>query len=178
MWMRRRRSGCFEVLIDLRLVSHDWGQFASGYTSGGVMHVFARRRFRVQDARSDISHAVSQRYFSIYFFQIFTLRVKIWKNESFKYLAAAGESADSMTERTRCTYSLGFTTHGRKFIYLTAVVCVAQLFAVLGSASLAVTLTVLATSIAAIGVTVIVICAVALIASVPIVQMTVVVPAH
>jgi hypothetical protein len=34
----------------------------------------------------------SQRSFSSLFFQIFTLRVKIWKNESFKYLAAAGES--------------------------------------------------------------------------------------
>jgi hypothetical protein len=29
---------------------------------------------------------LEQRYFSIYFFQIFTLRVKIWKNESFSTL--------------------------------------------------------------------------------------------
>jgi hypothetical protein len=31
--------------------------------------------------------------FHLLFFQIFALRAKIWKNESFKYLAAAGEAA-------------------------------------------------------------------------------------
>jgi hypothetical protein len=39
-----------------------------------------------------IAKKESARYFSIYFFQIFARRAKIWKNKSLYYLAAAGKS--------------------------------------------------------------------------------------
>jgi hypothetical protein len=43
----------------------------------------------------ELSHrALSQHSFSIFFFQIFALRAKIWKKQRWKYLAAAGETGD------------------------------------------------------------------------------------